>query len=204
MPKKKYYSVRKGNKVGIFETWPECQASVKGYSGAEYKSFTTLEEAKAYMENVTQKVAEINVDQINEDEMIAYVDGSYENSIGYYSYGGVTFFKGEKTTFSGRGNDKGLLDMRNVAGELLGAKAAMDYALQVNAKRLYLHYDYEGIEKWATKSWKANKDGTKEYQAYYDEISKDLEVKFIKVKAHSGDKYNEEVDQLAKDALLGK
>ena len=45
----KYYAVRKGTVTGIFRTWEECKKNVHGYSGAEYKSFKTLEEAEAYM-----------------------------------------------------------------------------------------------------------------------------------------------------------
>ena len=50
--------------------------------------------------------------------------------------------------------------------------------------------------------WKANKEGTKLYRDFYNSISKKLKVDFIKVKAHSGDKYNEEADKLAKEALV--
>ena len=58
-----------------------------------------------------------------------------------------------------------------------------------------------GIEKWATGEWKANKCGTKMYKAYFDSIKDRLSVVFYKVKAHSGNEYNEEADRLAKNAL---
>ena len=38
------------------------------------------------------------------------------------------------------------------------------------------------------------------YKKFYDEIKDKLEVKFIKVEAHTGVKYNELVDKLAKEA----
>jgi len=199
MAKNKVYAVRKGRKTGIFNTWAECQKQIQGYSGAEYKSFKKLEDAKEYIGNIV-KVKEIKtIENLDDDEMIAYVDGSYEHSIKSCSYGGVTFFQGEKHTFSGREKDSKLIQMRNVAGELKGARLAMEYAISQNAKVLYLHY--EGIEKWATSAWQARKEGTKDYKKYYDEISKKLNVVFVKVKAHTGDQYNEEADQLAKDAL---
>jgi len=47
IPKKqKYYVVWIGRKTGIFETWEECEAQVKGYHGAKYKSFDSLNTAK--------------------------------------------------------------------------------------------------------------------------------------------------------------
>jgi ribonuclease HI len=50
MTYKKYYTVLKGRKTGIFTSWEECEEQVKGFSGALYKSFKTREEAEATLE----------------------------------------------------------------------------------------------------------------------------------------------------------
>ncbi|WP_059105796.1 ribonuclease H [Shouchella shacheensis] len=47
MAKKKFYVVWKGRKTGIFSTWAECEAQVKGFPGAAFKSFATKGEAEA-------------------------------------------------------------------------------------------------------------------------------------------------------------
>jgi len=44
--KKKYYVVWEGNETGIFDNWTDCQLQIKGYPGARYKSFSTLNEAE--------------------------------------------------------------------------------------------------------------------------------------------------------------
>lgn len=44
--KPKYYVVWKGRKTGVFSTWDEASAQVMGFTGAEYKSFESLEEAR--------------------------------------------------------------------------------------------------------------------------------------------------------------
>lgn len=44
--KQKFYVVWYGNPAGIFGSWKECQLSIKGVSGAQYKSFETFAEAK--------------------------------------------------------------------------------------------------------------------------------------------------------------
>ncbi|MEO6346775.1 MAG: ribonuclease H family protein [Aquaticitalea sp.] len=44
--KKKYYTVWKGNHTGIFESWDDCKAQIKGFEGAQYKSFETFDAAK--------------------------------------------------------------------------------------------------------------------------------------------------------------
>ena len=44
--KKKYYTVWKGHKTGVFETWDDCKAQITNFEGAQYKSFLTFEAAK--------------------------------------------------------------------------------------------------------------------------------------------------------------
>ncbi|MCW5520932.1 ribonuclease H family protein [Aureitalea sp. L0-47] len=44
--KQKFYVVWFGNPAGIFGSWEECQRSIKGVKGAQYKSFETFAEAK--------------------------------------------------------------------------------------------------------------------------------------------------------------
>lgn len=46
MPKHKYYVVWKGRKTGIFASWAECEAVVKGYPQAEYMAFESRAEAE--------------------------------------------------------------------------------------------------------------------------------------------------------------
>ena len=135
------------------------------------------------------------------EKITAYVDGSYNVATKEYSYGAVIFAGEKKECFAEKFNDPELATMRNVAGELEGSMKAMRYAVEAGAKELDIYYDYEGIEKWCTGAWKTNKDGTKAYKAFYQEISKKIKVNFHKVKGHSGDRYNDEADILAKGAL---
>jgi len=44
--KQKYYVVWRGIKPGIYTSWEECKKQTIGFEGAQYKSFTTLEDAK--------------------------------------------------------------------------------------------------------------------------------------------------------------
>ncbi|MDB1934012.1 hypothetical protein PMY12_08815 [Clostridium tertium] len=115
-----------------------------------------------------------------------------------YSYGVVILHNNKVIELSGKYNNKENLSMRNVAGELLGAIEAMKWALSNRIKDINIYYDYEGIERWALGIWKTNKKGAKEYKEFFDSIKEVLNINFIKVKAHSGVKYNEEADRLAK------
>lgn len=207
-----YYAVKSGRNPGIYNTWAECEKEVKGFKEAKYKKFKTYEEAMEFIEedkdllqdNVNNKLKDksiVDVDDIRDNEVIAYVDGSYSIGTKTFSYGMVIFTTEGKEVFSGKDNHKDLVDMRNVAGELKGAIEAMKISITKGKNTLYLHYDYMGIEEWAKGNWKTNKAGTKAYKEYYDSIKDKLNVVFIKVLAHSGVEYNEEADQLAKKEL---
>ncbi len=45
----KYYAVRRGRIPGVYEEWSECEAQVKGFPNALYKSFRTRLEAEFYL-----------------------------------------------------------------------------------------------------------------------------------------------------------
>lgn len=190
----KYYAVRQGRRVGIFTDWNECKTQVIGYKGAEYKGFTSREEALAFLEGNSP------VKTIRQDGVTAYVDGSYNIKTKVFASGVVILNNGEEITISESYDDEELALMRNVAGEIKGSMLAMEYCIENGIDVLHLFYDYEGIEKWCTGAWKTNKSGTIAYKAYYESIKPQLTVHFHKVKGHSGDKYNDMADMLAKKA----
>jgi len=198
---KKFYAVRKGKKEGIYETWDECKALVTGFKGAEYKSFTSLDEAKAYMENgktdsFTQKDSYACL-----DDNYAFVDGSFNIATGVYGYGGFLIAKGEKHFLSGSGDDKEMASMRNVSGEILGSVAAVKKAMELGLEEVNIYFDYMGIKAWALGEWKRNKKGTIEYYDFMQSVKDEIKINFVKVKGHSGVEGNEEADRLAKKAV---
>ncbi len=207
----KYYAVKEGRKKGIYRTWADCKAQTDGYSGAVYKSFKTEKEALEFMsgtvleEKTKSTPTQTKSDEIPEreavDEVIAYVDGSYLSDTGEFSYGMVVLRDGKEYCFSKKMYDKELSSMNNVAGEIKGAEAAMQYAVDEGLESITIYHDYEGIARWCLGDWKTNKEGTKAYKQFYDGIKGKVHVTFRKVKGHSGDKYNDMVDMLAKKAL---
>jgi len=44
--KAKFYTVWKGKRPGVYETWEDCKVAITGFKGAQYKSFTSFELAK--------------------------------------------------------------------------------------------------------------------------------------------------------------
>ena len=202
--KKKYYAVKNGYKIGIFENWDECHKQINGYSGAVYKSFPSKKAASEYLTGKTEDKINDENNLPEENEVFAYVDGSYDIKTGAYSYGVILIFhNGEIEKLSGKGENDSAASMRNVAGELKGAVIAMQYAVNNKYEKLTIFHDYEGIGKWARKEWKANLEATRSYMEFCDKIYKSLKtLTFVKVAAHTGVIYNEAADELAKEALI--
>lgn len=56
MAKKKYYVVWEGRNPGVYDTWAECEAQVKGFAGAQFKSFPSLNLAEEAFKGNSQIV----------------------------------------------------------------------------------------------------------------------------------------------------
>lgn len=204
----KFYAVAKG-KSGegkIYTSWDECKKEVIGFKGAIYKSFTTEEEAKSFI-SIQLGDSEDTVccnNTINEgmEGLVIYVDGSFHSQKGDFSYGLVALNKGEVIFEEyGVGEEKEASSMRNVAGEVLGAMKAIEFTENNGYKEVNICFDYQGIESWAKGTWNRNNFLTQRYHSYMQEKMKNIKINFTKIKGHSGDKYNDRADELAKKAL---
>lgn len=133
---------------------------------------------------------------------VAYVDGSYNVATGEYSCGVVFLTGTEEIHLAQKGEDRELASMRNVAGEILGAELAMKKALESGIRSLCIYHDYQGIASWCLGEWKTNKEGTRAYKEYFDSICDKVKIRFVKVKGHSGDKFNDLADELAKSVIF--
>ena len=194
MAKKKFYAVKVGKTPGIYTDWLDCKAQVDGFPNAKYKGFATEAEANAFLGQSVEHTSEIA------DEAVAYVDGSYNKATKEYSCGIVFLFNNEIKTYAEKGRVNA--DMRNVAGEIWAAENAMIMALELGVKSLTIVHDYQGIASWCTGEWKANNKATKTYKAYFDSIKDKITIRFVKVKGHSGNKYNDMADELAKSVIF--
>jgi len=205
LAKKNYYVVKEGSKVGIFTNWAECQASVKGYKGAVFKGFETKAEALEWQNGCVSVSTNLSK-SIKEDGLLdstlpidyeVYTDGSF--SKGKYSYG-YAFIKDGEVVFesNGVGEDLEAASMRNVAGELAAVVHAVEKAKTLNA-RILIYHDYSGVSHWVTGDWQAKNKFTQAYVTFMKAHQGLYEFK--KVAGHSGDRFNDYVDRLAKEAL---
>lgn len=137
-----------------------------------------------------------------EGELLAYVDGSYDNSIRKYAFGCVFLLPdGRIFTEYGNGDNEQSLQHRNVTGEMLGAMYAVKFAMLNGFRSVEIRYDYQGIEKWVTGEWRSRAELTRKYAASMREWGKSIAIRFTKVAAHTNVRYNELADKMAKTGL---
>lgn len=191
---KKYYAVKVGRKTGIFTDWEKCKAQVEGYTGAVYKSFLDEESAKEFLTSDGGHKKYKNNFSGNTG-LIAYTDGSYNESNHRTGYGVVILDKkgNELDTISGSLE----ADSRQIEGECFAALTAVLYAIRKGAPEVEIRYDYAGVEMWANGMWEANKKCSQEYRKAMCALRKSIRVTFKKVRAHSGESFNELADALA-------
>lgn len=192
----KYYAVKKGRKPGLYTSWPQAQNQVSHYPKAEYKSFKDKVQALQYLNNGLENAKETS------QGLQAYVDGSFDKKQKSYSYGVVLLEDGKLVAkLANSDNDPRYAASNQIAGECYGCLNAIKWAINHSYDHITIFYDYVGIEKWAKKEWQAKKVISQDYVRFYDRFAQNIEVDFVKVKAHSGVSMNELADQLAKDAL---
>ena len=198
----KVYAVKQGYKTGVFDSWDECQEATKGFSNPEFKSFSSREEAEAYLND-----CDVWVERIDEDNkagyLVAFIDGSYDAALERYSYG-VCFIQpdGKEIGICGYGDNPEYIESKNVTGEIFGVINALDWAISNEYEKIKIYHDYEGLSKWISGEWTANSKAAKMYTGLYELKFKDcLYIEYVKVFSHANIIYNEKADQLAKSAL---
>lgn len=200
------YVVRVGRNPGIYPNWDACKEQVNGYPGAVFKKFDSSdkEAIEAFMGGEYKDAAFLDKDSaamaVADGVWVAYTDGSYNPETKECGAGLVLFIDGKKETFSCLNEDKEAESMRNVTGEILAACMAIDMACHHHAKKLIIRHDYTGISEWANQHWQAKNKYTQAYQNKVFVARKFIDIEFEHVPAHTGVKYNEEADMLAKKA----
>ena len=100
MAKQKYYVVWKGRQTGVFNNWEACQAQIKGFEGAIYKSFETQAIAQRAFNGLSHEYIgkEINKPALTQSQLKLLgkpilpsicVDGACSGSTGIAEYQGV-------------------------------------------------------------------------------------------------------------------
>jgi ribonuclease HI len=158
MDKQKYYVVWKGRKKGIFTSWAECDAQVRGFVGARYKSFGSRSEAEAALTDIyahyvgkPSTLGKWRTARVKPILPSLCVDAACSGSPGVLEYQGVETESGKRIFRAGP-----FADGTNNVGEFLAIVRGMDY-LSKHMLDWPIYSDSENAIAWV----KAGKCNTK-------------------------------------------
>jgi ribonuclease HI len=154
--KTKFYVVWQGRKTGVFTDWKECEAQIKGFEDARYKSFESIQEAEAaiqrdYWEFVAKKEnkatvmkeAPANIGKPIKNSIA--VDAAWNTASGDMEYQGIYFATKERIFLQGP-----FKDATNNIGEFLAIVHALAY-LQKKESDLPIYSDSRTAISWIRK-----------------------------------------------------
>lgn len=135
----------------------------------------------------------------------AWVDGTFSSRSGNTRYGAGVVLKLEGIVAPleqcSAGEDKRLLRLKSSGGEIAAAMLALETCLKLGVTDLLIYYDYAGIEFWATGIWPPSNSAARLYVKLLNQAKVQMSISFVKVAAHSGEKFNERADWLAKRSV---
>ncbi|MGD9365448.1 MAG: ribonuclease HI [Desulfobacteraceae bacterium] len=229
--KKKYYAVAVGRSTGVFTRWfgeGGAEPLVRGYSGAVYKGFASLEEARAFLKAnegkkrkppsaakskrsapAKQRTLGTQIASAKKGRILIYTDGGALNNPGPGGYG-VVIVNGKHT----RELSKGFRRTTNNRMELLACIVGLSAIKHPGP--IVLHSDSRYVVNGITKGWarkwrangwvKSNKEPALNADLWEQllQLCDKHEVAFRWVKGHAGIAGNERCDELATQAASGR
>jgi ribonuclease HI len=149
MAKQKYYVVWKGRKTGIFTSWAECEAQVKGFVGAEFKSFASRAEAEAAFRSTyqAQKGKPVTLGKWKEASQPPLlpslcVDAACSGAPGPVEYQGIDLKTGERLFHAGP-----FKDGTNNVGEFLAIVHGLTWLVK-HGLEMPIYSDSENAIAW--------------------------------------------------------
>jgi ribonuclease HI len=142
---------------------------------------------------------------INTKGLTIYTDGSSRGNPGRGGYGAILMWKGESKEIS-----QGYKHTTNNRMELMSVLAAL---AQLKRPGLYIEIYSDSkyvvqavmekwLDKWIATDFKGGKKNSDLWKKYY-ELAKLHQIKFIWVKGHASNPYNQRCDELATAAADG-
>lgn len=146
-------------------------------------------------------------------ELDLYVDGSFYKDNPTVTQGGIVILKdlgrGKEVITVRHVNTRNpnFVSAHNAGGEVIASLVGiLDAATESRGEKCVVNvfYDYRGVKDFIDGTYTAKKEGMIQYKAGVEEVLRanpNIELKFHKVKAHSGNKYNDLADLIAKGSI---
>jgi ribonuclease HI len=230
--RKKYYSVARGRKTGVFNTWygPDgAEAQIRGFEGARYKGFAAIDEAREWLALMTEEgetkssrksVKQDRADNVKtplpDQELLAqqgtvliYTDGGCSYNPGPGGYGAVIINGNSRKEISGgfRLTTNNRMELTACIEALKVIKRSSSVVVCSDSKYIVDAITKGWALKWRKNGWMRNKTDTAENYDLWEQLLGLCDrhhVEFIWVKGHAGTLENERCDQLATAAAAGR
>ena len=141
------------------------------------------------------------------EKVVIYTDGACSGNPGPGGWGAVLMYNDIKKEISGgkRDTTNNIMELTAVVEALKMLKYPCEVDLYSDSSYVVNAFDKGWINNWMQNNWKtSSKDSVKNKEIWEElhSLTQIHKVKFIKVKGHSDNEYNNRCDELARKAIL--
>lgn len=141
------------------------------------------------------------------EKVVIYTDGACSGNPGPGGWGAVLMYNDIKKEISGgkRDTTNNIMELTAVVEALKMLKYPCEVDLYSDSSYVVNAFDKGWINNWIQNNWKtSSKDPVKNKEIWEElhSLTQIHKVKFIKVKGHSDNEYNNRCDELARKAIL--
>lgn len=140
------------------------------------------------------------------EKVIIYTDGACSRNPGPGGWGTILMYKENKKELSGgvKYTTNNIMEITAVLEGLRALKNECEVEIYSDSAYVVNAYNNKWIDTWKRNGWKnSQKEEVKNKELWkeLDLLVQKYNAKFIKVKGHSTNKYNNRCDELARDAI---
>ena len=140
------------------------------------------------------------------EKVIIYTDGACSGNPGPGGWGAILMYKDNKKEISGGKKDttNNVMELTAVIEGLKMLKFPCDVEVYSDSAYVVNAFNQKWINSWIKNDWKTSgKEPVKNKEIWQElyELTKIHNVKFIKVKGHSDNEFNNRCDEMAREAI---
>ena len=140
------------------------------------------------------------------EKVVIYTDGACSGNPGPGGWGAILMYQGNKKEISGGKKDttNNVMELTAVIEALKKLKYPCQVDIYSDSAYVVNAFLQKWVENWMKNNWKtANKEPVKNQELWKElyDLTKVHKVKFIKVKGHSDNEYNNRCDEMARNAI---
>ena len=137
-----------------------------------------------------------------------YTDGACSGNPGYGGWGAVLIYKGREKEISGSeaNTTNQRMELRACIEALSAIKKDVSIFVYTDSAYLANCFKQEWYKKWMQNGWRNSHGQPVANQDLWEkliELALQYRVEFVKIKGHSGIKFNERADKLARNEIRG-